>query len=278
MPQFDLEEIFAARYACANGVISYSDRVRVGGAMTANIELKNAEGRLYSEGALSHYKRKVTGSSVSLGVDAIATAAKKLLYGAQDGTARAGVTGLRRGAKQQSSYVGVTLIAPDDDEDGSTKYTTMFVTKALFGEPSMSFKTAGDSIQFATPTTTGELLAGGDAGKTYFDDAQCDTLEEAQNWCAACLGAPYATPSATALSKAASADLTVAVSNGAAGTTATAVTDNGAALTVTTDYTYASGTLTVKTAHFASAALGEHIISVTLSTGETVSVNVTVTA
>ena len=68
MPQFDLRYINAAKYVNNSGTISYTDKAQVGAAMTANIELRNAEGRLYAESALSEFMRKATGGTISLGV------------------------------------------------------------------------------------------------------------------------------------------------------------------------------------------------------------------
>ena len=68
MPQFDLRHIYAAKYENNNGVISYSSPQQVGDAMTANIELRYAEGRLYAESTLAEYMRKAVGGTISLGV------------------------------------------------------------------------------------------------------------------------------------------------------------------------------------------------------------------
>ena len=55
MPQFGLRSIYAAKYNNNNGVISYSDIQHVGDAISANLELRYAEGRLYAEDMLAEY-------------------------------------------------------------------------------------------------------------------------------------------------------------------------------------------------------------------------------
>lgn len=80
MPEFDLRYIQAAKYTLADGKVKYAEKTKVGDAMTANLELKFAEGRLYAEGRLSEYMKLATGGTISLGVKKILDEAKKMLY------------------------------------------------------------------------------------------------------------------------------------------------------------------------------------------------------
>lgn len=190
MPQFDLRYIQAAKYTNTSGTISYAQKTKVGDAMSANLELKFAEGRLYAEGRLSEYMRLATGGTISLGVKSIPDEAKTLLYGAQasrrtvqNATSAKGVV---YSAKDAASYVGVSFYCPDVVE-GKTKYTCVFVAKALFGPPSMSFKTKGQNLEFSTPTTTGEFLASDAVDETILEPVTVDNIEEAKAWCDAVL-------------------------------------------------------------------------------------------
>ena len=81
---------------------------------------------------------------------------------------------------------GVSLYCPDV-VDGATKYTCVFVAKALFGPPSMSYKTKGQNLEFATPTTTGEFLASDAADETIMETVTVDTIDAAKAWCDAVL-------------------------------------------------------------------------------------------
>ena len=190
MPQFDLRYIQAAKYTNTAGTVTYAEKTKVGDAMSANLDLKFAEGRLYAEGRLSEYMRLATGGTISLGVKEIPDAAKKLLYGAQESTRSvpqaSNAKGVVYSAKDAASYVGVSLYCPDV-VDGATKYTCVFVAKALFGPPSMSYKTKGQNLEFATPTTTGEFLASDAADETIMETVTLDTIEAAKAWCDAVL-------------------------------------------------------------------------------------------
>lgn len=190
MPQFDLRYIQAAKYTNTSGTVTYAEKTKVGDAMSANLELKFAEGRLYAEGRLSEYMRLATGGTISLGVKEIPDAAKKLLYGAQESTRSvpqaSNAKGVVYSAKDAASYVGVSLYCPDV-VDGATKYTCVFVAKALFGPPSMSYKTKGQNLEFVTPTTTGEFLASDAVAETIMETVTVDTIDAAKAWCDAVL-------------------------------------------------------------------------------------------
>lgn len=192
MPTFDLRYIQAAKYNydSKTGKVTYTGKTKVGDAMEANIELKFAEGRLYAEGRLAEYVKLATGGTISIAAKHLLLEAQKLLYGATDHTRTVSskqVNGLRFSAKDVASYVGVSLYAPDL-VDGATKYTTMFVSKTMFGPPALGFKTKGQNLEFKTPTTTGEFLADDSTDEVLIETATVDTIDEAEAWCDLVLG------------------------------------------------------------------------------------------
>ena len=193
MPQFDLRGIKCAKYVNTAGSISYTNPQAVGDAMTATLEMRFAEGRLYAESTLAEYMRKATGGTISLGVKYIKDAAQQLMFGSTSksrtitvGTTQVSVSGLVLGATSSPAYVGIAFYAPDM-VDGVEKYTCVFVSKCLFGPPSMSMATAGDSITFNTPTTSGEFLASDASSQDMLEVAVCDTEDAAKAWVSAVL-------------------------------------------------------------------------------------------
>ena len=199
MPQFDLRNIKAAKYVNNNGSISYTNAAKVGDAMTANLELRNAEGRLYAESALAEYMRKATGGTISLGVKYIPDAVQQLLFGMSTKsrnvtytvgttTTTTAVSGVAIGANTEGNYVGVAFYSPDM-RDGVLKYFCCFIPKALFGPPSLSLQTAGENIVFQTPVTNGEFLVSDAADKEIMETAVCDNEEAAKAWVNAVLSA-----------------------------------------------------------------------------------------
>lgn len=190
MPTFDLRGIHVAKYELKDKAVSYSGATTVGEAMNCNLELRFAEGRVYAESKLAEYMKLATGGTISIGTKYIPNGAQVLMYGAKEHKRTLStkeVTGLRMTTKDIANYVGVSFYAPDKIE-GVTKFTCVFVAKALFGPPSMVYQTKGESIAFNTPTTTGEFLGDDSAEEVLLDTAVCDTEEEAIKWCAMVLG------------------------------------------------------------------------------------------
>lgn len=199
MPQFGLRSIYAAKYNNNNGVISYSDIQHVGDAISANLELRYAEGRLYAEDMLAEYMRKAVGGTISIGVKYIKQAAQTLLFNSKTkartvaytpagGSATSvTATSVVIGGEDEGQYVGVAFFAPDM-VDGVEKFTCVLVKKALFGPPSMSLQTMGESITFNTPTTSGEFLADDSATHDLIEVAIVDNIEAAKAWVQTVLG------------------------------------------------------------------------------------------
>lgn len=184
MPAFDLRGIKIAEYKHAAGVVSHGEVIGVGDAMNCNLELRYAEGRLYAESTLAEYMKKATGGTISIGVKYIKEDAQKLMYGTTPKTRTVdsvSVDSLVTSATDVAKYVGVAFYAPDM-VDSVEKYTCVFVRKALFGPPGLSYQTMGDSVTFQTPTTTGEFLADDSEDKILMEVAICDTLEAAKAW------------------------------------------------------------------------------------------------
>ena len=198
MPQFDLRGIKAAKYINTAGTITHGPVQPVGDAMTASLEMRYAEGRLYAESTLAEFMKKATGGTISLGVKYIKDAAQQLMFGSRSKTRsvthtpRGGteqttsVASLVLGTKTDSQYVSVAFYAPDM-VDGVEKYTCVYVAKCLFGPPSMALQTAGENIRFNTPTTSGEFLADDSSDQDMLEVAICDDESAAIAWVTAVL-------------------------------------------------------------------------------------------
>ena len=199
MPQFDLRGIKIAKYVNTSGTITYTNAQTVGDAMNCNLELRYAEGRLYAESTLAEYMKKTVGGTISVGVKYIPAAAQQLMFGI--GTKSRSITYTPKGASTATTasvssllttatdepvYVGLACYAPDM-VDGVRKYTCIKVAKCLFGQPSMTLQTAGESIVFNTPTTSGEFLADDSTGQDMLEVAICDDENEAIAWVTAVL-------------------------------------------------------------------------------------------
>lgn len=199
MPQFDLRHIYCAKYVNTDGAISYTTPTQIGDAMTANLELRYAEGRLYAESTLAEYMRKAVGGTISIGVKYVTAAAQKLMFGSREksrsitytptgstASTTDAATSLVIGGKEEGTYVGVAFYAPDM-VDGVRKYTCVLIRKALFGPPGMNLQTAGENIRFNTPTTSGEFLADDSSNQDLIEVATVDDENAAIAWVTAVL-------------------------------------------------------------------------------------------
>nr|DAE26098.1 MAG TPA: tail tube protein [Siphoviridae sp. ctj7819]DAV26238.1 MAG TPA: tail tube protein [Caudoviricetes sp.] len=184
MPSFDLRGIRAGKYKNTAGTVSYENPTDVGDAMSAQLDLKFAEGRLYAESKLAEYIKLATGGTISLAVKYIKKAAQAMLYGCTTDTSKENI---KFSAKDVANYVGVGFYAPDK-VDGVTKYTCVWVPKALFGPPSMAYQTKGENIQFNTPTTTGEFLADDSENELLLETETVDSAADAVTWIKGKLG------------------------------------------------------------------------------------------
>lgn len=184
MPSFDLRGIRAGKYKNTSGAVSYENPTDVGDAMSAQLELRFAEGRLYAESRLAEYIKLATGGTISLAVKYLKKAAQTMFYGCTSDTSK---ENLKFSAKDIANYVGVGFYAPDKI-DGVTKYTCVWVPKVLFGPPSLSYQTKGESIQFNTPTTTGEFLADDSSDELLLETETVETATAAIAWIKGKLG------------------------------------------------------------------------------------------
>lgn len=192
MPTFDLRGIKIGKYTNTDGTITYDTPVSMGDAMSMELNLTAAEGRLYAESRLAEYKKLITGGTASVGVKYITDAAQKLLFGMSENTRNVGTNtsqkSLKATAKDIAKYVGMGFYAPDAI-DGTDKYTAVFVYKVLFGAPGYVYATKGDSITFQTPTTTGEFLADDSEDKNIMEIAILASESDAVAWINKCFGA-----------------------------------------------------------------------------------------
>ena len=192
MPTFDLRGIKIGKYINTEGTITYETPISMGDAMSVELNLTAAEGRLYAESRLAEYKKLITGGTASVGVKYITDAAQKLLFGMSENTRNVGTNtsqkSLKATAKDIAKYVGMGFYAPDAI-DGTDKYTAVFVYKVLFGAPGYAYATKGDSITFQTPTTTGEFLADDSEDKNIMEIAILASESDAVAWINKCFGA-----------------------------------------------------------------------------------------
>lgn len=195
MPTIGFRNAYVASYTNNAGVVTYDTPIGAGSPITAALELRYAEGRLYAGDNLAEYIREVTGGNVTFGAKYFPTAAQQKMFGVTtksrnvtfndgNGEQTKAVASVVASAGDRPVYVGFAGYAPDVI-DGANKFTAFFVPKVKFAPPGMNLQTKNDSITFQTPTTTGEFLPDDTTGRVVQEVAICDSEAEAQAWCQA---------------------------------------------------------------------------------------------
>ena len=196
MPTIGFRAAYVALYTNTNGTVTYGAPISSGCPISANLEMRFAEGRLYACDSLAEYIREIIGGNVSFGAKYFPQAAQTLMFGSStksrsltytDATGAqqtSSVTSVVNSSKDRPNYVGFAGYAPDMI-DGVQKYTAFFVPKAKFSQPTMTLQTKNETITFQTPTTIGEFLPDDTTGRVVQEIAICDSEEEAAAWCQA---------------------------------------------------------------------------------------------
>lgn len=196
MPTIGLRKVEFAKYTNNEGTISYGTPVDGGGPMNVNLELRFADGTLYTGDALSEFVRLAIGGTLSIGVKHIPEDTQKLLFGMTEksrtltvSSASTTVKSLQTTKNSRGDEVGVAFYAPDV-LDGVSGFTCVFIPRARFGEPSMTLQTMQEgTITFGTLTTTGQFMADHSFEGVIKDVAYVEDEATAIAWCAACFGA-----------------------------------------------------------------------------------------
>lgn len=198
---YGLRDFFAGVYSYdpETGKISYSQQAAIGHGISSTLGFRFAEGRLYSGGVLRRFKKKLTGGSISIGVDVLTLEIQKMLYGAKEtevsikvDAAPKTIKNIGYGESTPGRNVGLAYYAPADDNDESDSFFCVFARKAQFGPPELAHNSENDSITWTTPTTTGEYIAPdhkiGTEAPLMTELTVVDTEAEAVAWCKAMLG------------------------------------------------------------------------------------------
>ena len=195
MPTYGLRGATVYPYTNNNGTVTYGTGIGAGCAISANLELKFAESRLYACDNLAEYLREVIGGTITFNAKLFPVAAQTAMFGTTTKTRTITVggetvtaTSVVTGGDDAPTYVGFSAYGPDQ-VDGVKKWTAFVVKKVKFSAPSMNMATKSDSITFQTPTTTGEFLQDDTSDRTLLEVATLDSEAAAQAWIAAVVSA-----------------------------------------------------------------------------------------
>lgn len=157
-----------------DGAVTYTEKFSPGKAISANVSVTSASGKLYADDGLAESDTSFSGGTVTINVDRDDFVTQGKLLGHAVTTMN--VTDITRNADDIAPYVAmarvVTMI-----QDGKKFYKVEVICKVKFSEPNQEDNTRGENVEFGTITLEGEIskLSNGDWSKAHI----CSSKEAA---------------------------------------------------------------------------------------------------
>lgn len=168
-----LRDLYYAVMQEQDGVASYKKPKKMAEAMSADLSVNVAEGKLFADDALSEDVKKFTSGTIKLGVkDLIAEVVAELLGQKVDGN-----NVVWAGGDDEPPYVAIGFRAKKTG--GRFKY--IWLLKCKFKVPGEKYQTEGESITFNTPEIEGTILLNKD-NRWKADIVAKETDAVAQTW------------------------------------------------------------------------------------------------
>lgn len=159
---------------------TYGTGLVLGKATKVDALLNYAEGSLYADNAMAEYDAKLTGGSITFGVDELTPTKRHVLFSHFTSTAQ-GVTTLYACADDKVvdggfGYYKTCRI------DGVSKYSARWYYRVIFKESTESAETANESINFSGTEIVGTILPvyDADVGDAIYEETVFDTESAAK--------------------------------------------------------------------------------------------------
>lgn len=140
--------------------VTYAAGFVVGKAISGNLTWERNDNPLYADDAIAENDNSVLGGTLEIGVDDLADAVRNKLLGEKEVAVGTGTDASTEYETDDSAapYVGVGFIRVRR-KSGVTSYQAVWFHKVQFGEESEEAQTKGESIEWQTPTISGEIMA-----------------------------------------------------------------------------------------------------------------------
>ena len=157
-----------------NGAETYDTPKKMAGAMTADLSITTADGKLYVDDALAESVSEFANGTLKLGVDDLEQGVESELLGQTvDG---AGIKWA--GGEDEPPYVAVGFRA----KKSGGKYRYIWLTKCRAKVPAEKYETKGESINFQTPEIELTIMRRKSDGNWKADIVARPTDAVAQSW------------------------------------------------------------------------------------------------
>lgn len=156
---------------------TYTEGFTCGHAMSMNITPQYAEGSLFGDNMKVEYDKEFKYADVTIETTSLPIEAHEIMFG-HTVTKESGESVTFKAA-DEAGYVGFGVYVTEK-VDGKKKYVACWMPKCKFSEGEDAFKTKGDSVEYQTPSISGQALALDDG--TWKETKVCETEEAAITW------------------------------------------------------------------------------------------------
>lgn len=170
---------YVAKYACADGVISYSSGRKLARGVDVSIEPDSAEDNVFHADnvAAETDAGSFTGGTLNLTVDGLFQEAEQMIMGLP--TPDTESDWLDYDEEQEVPYVGVGFIARYQSE-GVTTYCPTIIVKVQFNQLQSSHATSEEQKNYQTQALSAAILRGDDTKRKWKRVAKEDYATEAE--------------------------------------------------------------------------------------------------
>lgn len=173
---------YVALYANNNGTITYSSGTALARGVDVNVSVDtNDASKFYADNVLAEEAGNLfTSGSITLTVDGLKDAARKLVMGLPTATSvtvgTSTVDVLEYDDRQQIPYVGIGFVVRYM-ENGVTSYVPYVFPKCIFSEDGIEANTQEESIEFQTTELTATLMRDDSTNHRWRRIAEAQTTE-----------------------------------------------------------------------------------------------------
>lgn len=175
---------YVALYSATGGTVSYTSGQPLARGVSVNVTTETGDSvNFYADNITAESAGGVfTGATVSLVVDGLKDAARKLILGLPTATSET-VNGvatqiLEYDDRQEIPYVGIGFIIRYM-EDGNTTYSPVVFPKAIFSEDGIEASTQEENIEFQTTELNATIMRDDSANHRWKRIAADQTSEQA---------------------------------------------------------------------------------------------------
>lgn len=154
----------------------YTNGFRCGRAIDTSITPQFAEGSLFGDNTKAEYDKEFKHADITLGTTTLPIKAHNVMFGHKVNEDETEIT---YNAGDESGYVGYGFYVTKKEE-GKKSYEAAWLPKCKFVDGADSYKTKGDTIEYQTPSISGQALALDDG--TWKEVKVFTTEQEAQAW------------------------------------------------------------------------------------------------